>query len=292
MEIRMKNINDYYVGFLNMEHRTDRLQHMTEQLNRIGLSAIRHRGKRPEEITDVPYEKLATMLKRTQGAVGCHFGQVEIMKTALSKDKHAVVFEDDCVFCEDFPARWDYIQRWIKGDCSGDEKCDGKCLDNGSCSLEKQWDVIWLGASFHVNPPYWHRKGGSADIRNNCSANLGYDAKITEDPRMVRTYAAFATFAYLVNKNSIQKILDLFDEHLHKSIGIDWLMCLLQPQLNCFSFVPGCVKQMDSQSDIGDGITRWSGFLQLNGTKENSSYVYQERMEDFSPENFDWKECR
>lgn len=266
----MLNINDYYVGFLNMEHRTDRLHHMTEQLNRIGLSAIRHRGKRPEEITDVPYEKLATMLKRTQGAVGCHFGQVEIMKTALSKDKHAVVLEDDCVFSFDFEARWDYIQKWME---------------------THEWDVIWLGASFHVNPPYWHRKGGSADVRNNCSANLGYDAKITEDPRMVRTYAAFATFAYLVNKNSIQKILDLFDEHLHKSIGIDWLMCLLQPQLNCFSFVPGCVKQMDSQSDIGDGITHWSGFLQLNGTKENSAYVFQDRMEMFDPLKFDWKEC-
>jgi GR25 family glycosyltransferase involved in LPS biosynthesis len=264
----MKKIENYYASFVNLDHRGDRLQHMFEQLNRIGLNATRTRGMKPEEYKG-DFSKVATMFKRTQGAVGCHFSQVQVMKDALARDKHAFVMEDDLVFCEDFAARWDYIQDW---------------MDTNS------WDVVWLGASFHVNPPYWHNKGGSNDRRNDASANLGYDAKLTDDPRIVRTYGAFATFAYLVNKNSIQKIMDLFDEHLHKSIGIDWLFILLQPQLNCFSFVPGCVKQMDSQSDIGDGITRWSGFLQLNGTKENSAYVYQERMEDFNPLTFNWNE--
>lgn len=267
----MINTENYYVGFLNMDHRLDRLNHMKEQLGRFNIEAIRHRGRKASEITDVPYHKIATMLKRTEGAVGCHFGQCEIVQSAFDKNKHAVVFEDDVVFCEDFPTRWAYIENWMK---------------------ENVWDIFWLGASFHCNPPYWHKKDGSMDLRSNASAGLGYDAKCTNDPRIMRTYGAFATFAYVVNKNSIAHILRLFDENLHRSIGIDWLAILLQPQLNCFCFVPGCVKQMDSQSDIGDGITRWSGFLQLNGTKENSSYVYQERMEDFSPELFDWAEAK
>lgn len=269
----MKNIENYYASFVNLDHRQDRLQHMFEQLNIIGLNATRTRGMRVHDVENklAPSQKIATMLKRTPGAVGCHFSQVQVMKDALSRGKHAFVMEDDLVFCEDFQTRWYYIQNWTE---------------------THEWDVIWLGASFHVNPPYWHNKGGSQDVRNNASANLGYDAKLTDDPRIIRTYGAFATFAYLVNKNSIQKILDLFDEHLHKSIGIDYLFIMLQPQLKCFSFVPGCVKQMDNQSDIGDGITRWSGFLQLNGTKENSAYVYQERMEDFDPITFNFAECR
>jgi hypothetical protein len=106
---------------------------------------------------------------------------------------------------------------------------------------------------------------------------------------MVRTYGAFSTYAYIVNHNSIFKIFDLFDQHLHESIGIDWLFIKLQPQLNCFAFVPGCVKQMDNQSDIGDGMTIFSGFSKLNGTEENSRYWYQERMEDFNPDTFIWK---
>jgi GR25 family glycosyltransferase involved in LPS biosynthesis len=273
MEIRMMYDN-YYASFVNLDHRQDRLTHMLEQQNRISLPMTRTRGMKPQEVLD---KKLATidqvgvMMRRTEGAVGCHYSQVQVMKDALTRDKHACVFEDDCVFCEDFDKRFEYIHNWIQS---------------------HEWDVIWLGASFHCNPPYWHKKSGSQDMRSNCSAELGYDAKLTDDPRMVQTFGAFATFAYIVNKNSIKKILDLFDQHIHKSIGIDWLFILLQPQLKCFSFVPGCVKQMDNQSDIGNGITRWSGFLQLNGTKQNSSYVYQERMEDFQPESFDWKECR
>lgn len=267
----MVNTENYYASFVNLDHRTDRLAHMTEQLNRIGLSATRTRGMKPEEYKG-DFSKVATMFKRTQGAVGCHFSQLKIMQDALQQDKHAMVMEDDIVFCEDFEQRWEAINHWLES---------------------SDWDVFWLGSSFHINPPYWHCKGGSKDQRNNASAELGYDAKvISPGNRIIQTYGAFATFAYLVNKNSIAKILDLMDEHLHKSIGIDWLMILLQPQLKCYAFLPGCVKQMDSQSDIGDGITRWSGFLQLNGTKENSAYVYQERLEMFDPYNFNFAECR
>lgn len=269
------NQENYYASFVNLDHRQDRLTHMLEQLNRVGLNATRTRGMKPHEVLDrkiATIEQVGTMMRRTEGAVGCHYSQVQVMKDAKERQQHALVMEDDLIFCEDFMARMDYIENWMV--------------------THTNWDVIWLGASFHVNPPYWHNKGGSQDSRNSASANLGFDAKCTDDPRMIRTYGAFATFAYIVNVASIDKILRLFDEHIHKSIGIDWLFILLQPQLNCFSFVPGCVKQMDNQSDIGNGITRWSGFLQLNGTKENSAYVYQELMEDFQPEGFDWKECR
>lgn len=270
MGIRM----NYYASFVNMDHRTDRLSHMRNQLSRIGLDAVRTRGMRPHEVLErgiATPEQVGTMLRRTEGAIGCHYSQVQVMKEALALGKHAFVMEDDLVFCEDFNERMEYISKW---------------------SESHEWDVIWLGASFHVNPPYWHKKGGSQDMRNSASANLGYDAKCTEDPRMIRTYGAFATFAYIVNVNSIDKILKLFDENIHKSIGIDWLFVLLQPQLNCFSFVPGCVKQMDNMSDIGNGITKWSGFLQLNGTKENSAYVYQEKITDFTPTTFNWAEAR
>ena len=262
-------INDFYVSFVNMDHRTDRLNHMSEQLKRIQLNAVRTCGMKPHDVIErkiATPDQCGTMLRRTQGAVGCHFSQVQIMRDALERDRHAFVMEDDLVFCEDFNERLAYIFNWMD---------------------THEWDVIWLGASFHV-PPYWHNVGGSLDRRNNCSANLGRDCETTDDERMIRTWGAFATFAYLVNKNSVDKIMGMFDEHISTSIGIDWLFIKLQPQLKCFSFVPGCVKQMDSQSDIGDGVTRWSGFLQLNGTRENSAYVYQEKMTDFNPNTFQW----
>jgi GR25 family glycosyltransferase involved in LPS biosynthesis len=252
-------VENLYAGFLNMDHRTDRLNHMEGQLSRVGLKAIRHLGKKPHEYNlDDP--KYRVMLNRTPGAIACHEGQVDIMKTAQSMGQHALVMEDDIIFCEDFNKRIDYIDKWADS---------------------HDWDVIWLGASFHVNPCYWHPIGQSG-MRPDCSAQLGKDCEPTDDPRMIRTYGAYVTFAYIVNYNSMDKIFKLFDEHLHTSIGIDWLFIKLQPQLKCYSFVPGCVMQMDNLSDIGNGMTVWSG--QLN----NGPYVFQKLMTDFNPETFKW----
>lgn len=247
-------IENLYAGFLNMDHRTDRLNHMENQFKHISLKPIRHRGKKPSEY-NLNDPKVQVMLNRTPGAIGCHFGQVDIMKTALSIGANAMVLEDDIKFCQDFDERLNYIDNW---------------------SRTHSWDVIWLGSSFHVNPPYWHKKGQSG-MPPDCSAQLGKDCETTDDPRMIRTFGAYVTFAYIVNVNSIEKILRLFDDHLHTSIGIDWLFIKLQPQLKCFSFVPGCVMQIDNISDIGTGMTVWSG--QLN----NGPYVYKELASEFDP---------
>lgn len=253
------SILDSYISFINLDHRTDRLEHMTKELDRVGLRAIRQRGI-PWKEADYQNPKYATMYNRTPGAIGCHLSQVEVMKTALEVGTHAMVLEDDIVFCDDFAERVVLIDNFLQG---------------------VEWDVLWLGASFHV-PAFWHRIGKSG-MPPDCSAQLGYDVEPTHDSRFVRTYGAYVTFAYIVNYNSIQKILNLFDEHIHTSIGIDWLFLKLQPRLKCYSFVPGCVMQIDNMSDIGNGMTVWSG--QLN----NGPYVFQKRMEDFSPDNFQWK---
>lgn len=256
MELTLDNI---YAGFLNMDHRTDRLNHMNEQLKKAPFQVVRHRGKKPQEY-DLNNSKYRAMLNRTPGAIACHEGQVEIIRTAQSIGANALVMEDDIIFCDDFDRRLEYINNWTK---------------------EHEWDVIWLGASFHVNPPYWH-KFGKSGMPPDCSAQLGKDCEPTDDPRMIRTYGAYVTFAYIVNFNSMAKIFSLFDQHLHTSIGIDWLFIKLQPQLKCFSFVPGCVMQMDNMSDIGTGMTVWSG--QLN----NGPYVFQKRMEEFDPTTYKW----
>lgn len=261
----MDLIEDSFIAFVNLEHRQDRLAHMNDQLSRIGLNAMRVRGLLPSEYAGDP-SKVEVMRKRTPGAIGCHMSQVYIMREALRLGKHAWVMEDDLVFCNDFIHRVSYMSNFLQG---------------------RDWDVMWLGGTFH-SPAFWHKVGQSGMLPN-CSAELGKDCEKTDDLRIMRTYGAFCTYAYIVNVNSIDKILKLFDEHLHTSIGIDWLFIKLQPQLNCFAFVPGSVKQMDNKSDIGNGITVFSGFSKLNGTIENSKYWYQENMEDFNPQTFEWK---
>lgn len=259
---------DYHIGFVNLDHRTDRLLKMTNELKRLDIDAHIIRGMYPQEYNES--FNVDRMRRRTPGAIGCHFSQRRIMIQARALEKHAWVMEDDLHFCEDFHERFDEIEAWME---------------------THDWDIFYLGSSVHIGPPWWHKKGHRERELESCDCNLNRDAECTENPRFLRVYGAFATFAYIVNKNSLPKIIDLLDAHVHESIGIDWLMIRLGAQTKQFCYVPGLVRQIDNKSDIGSGDTIWSGFLQLNGTKENSAYVFQERKEMFDPSNFNWQEA-
>jgi len=256
-----------YQAYVNLDHRNDRREHMILELFSKDIEAVRFSGILPQDV-HVPKAKKAGMIKRgTLGAIGCHFAQVGIMEQALKRKQNAFVMEDDLIFCEDFQIRIKYIDNWMES---------------------HDWDVFWLGGTFH-SPAHWHSNPHNRELPQ-CKCNLGRDVEPTSDPRIVRTFGAFSTFAYIVNIKSLPKILKLLDENVHMSMGIDWLLGIyLGPQLKNFAFVPGCVKQMDNQSDIGKDITMFSGFSKLNGTEENSRYWFQKKMEDFDPTNWQWR---
>ncbi len=253
-----------YASFVNLHHRTDRLEHMEAQLERIGLDAVRTPGLLPDAVK-VDRRKTEVMRKRTPGSIGCHYAQVSIMEKALELGQNAFVMEDDLIFCEDFNARMSMIKDFTK---------------------VNDWDVMWLGGTFH-SPAHWHTQPHNRELQL-CKCELGRDCEPTGHPRFMRTYGSFCTYAYIVNYEKLDKILTLLDQNVKYSMGIDWLFIYLSPQLKTYAFVPGCVKQMDNQSDIGDGVTMFSGFSKLNGTVENSRYWYQEKMEDFNPINYKW----
>lgn len=259
---------DCHTKFVNLAHRNDRLAHMTAQLTAAGIKAERHDAIKTGNFTWDPV-KYGVMLNRTPGAIGCYLSQMEVMKEAMQIDKSAFVMEDDLIFCHDIQKRLDYIEDYINNQAP-------------------DFDVFWLGGTFHVGPPHWH-SGRNGMLPN---ATLGKDAERTGDPRILRTYGCFSTHAYIVNVKSLEQILFLLDKEIETSIGIDYSFIRLQPILETYSFVPGCIKQMDNQSDIGNGITVYSGFSRLNGTEENSRYWWQPWMDDFDPDAFDWKEAK
>lgn len=259
---------DCHTKFVNLDHRTDRLAHMKAQLAAAGIAAERHKAIKTSDHIWNPM-KFGTMLRRTPGAIGCYLSQMDVMKEALAAGKSAFVMEDDLIFCHDIQKRLNYIENYIN-------------------TQAPTFDAFWLGGTFHVGPPHWH-SGRNGMLPN---ATLGRDAESTSDPRIFRTYGCFSTHAYIVNKHSLEKVLWLLDKEIETSIGIDYSFIRLQPMLETYSFVPGCIKQMDNQSDIGNGITVYSGFSRLNGTEENSRYWWQPWMDDFDPETFDWKEAK
>jgi len=247
----MNLIEESHIRFVNLDSRWDRLELMTKACEIAQIPAARVRGMLPAEYTGNP-KRVAVMQNRTPGAIGCWFSQVKIMEEALKAKKHAWVMEDDLIFCKDFHVRLAYMERFL---------------------VDRSWDILWLGATFHVNPPYWHK------------GDLGRDAELTDDPRMLRTYGAFCTYAYIVRKQSIERVLALLDEWLDCSMGIDWAMIQMQPRLHTYAFVPGSIIQRDNKSDIGKGMTIFSGFAKLG------LYWFAETLEQFDPTTYDWHEA-
>jgi len=142
----------------------------------------------------------------------------------------------------------------------------------------------------HIGPAWWHtgsnRDLPSSNLTPSAEYAIGRDAETTEDLRMIRTYGAFSTHAYIVNLTSIAKVVSMLDGIMHEAMGIDWAFIKLAPQLKCYMMLPGMVKQMDNMSDIGFGITKFSGFSMLG------PYWWADKMEDFDPATFDFKEAK
>lgn len=254
MSLVMNNLlESSYISFVNLDRRPERLELMLQSLSRAGITAIRTRGMLPSEYQGPP-GRIKGMLDRPQkGAIGCYFSQLSIMQAALEQKRHAFVMEDDLAFCADFQDRVQIMDEFTR---------------------THDWDVLWLGGTFHVNPPWWHKK------------TLGRDAECTDNPRMMRTYGAFCTYAYIVNKDKLNKVLRMLEEVLPTSIGIDYSFIRIQPVLQTFAFVPGCVIQYDHDSDIGLGKTIFSNFAKLG------PYWFQQRMTEFDPTKFNWQEAR
>jgi GR25 family glycosyltransferase involved in LPS biosynthesis len=247
----MSLLQDSFASYVNLDERPDRRQKMEYFLRQARIDAVRTRGMLPSEYQG-DRARVRVMQNRTPGAIGCHFSQVSIMERALREGKHAFVMEDDLVFCSDFHERLAHIERFVG---------------------THEWDVIWFGGTFHVNPPWWHKAKGR-------------DAELTDDPRMIRTYGAFSTHAYLVRRESIAKILALLDQQLDTTIGIDYSFIQVEPILHTYAFVPGCIKQYDNQSNIGKGETKFSNFCKLG------PYWWQDKMTDFDPTTFNWHEAK
>lgn len=241
-------LKDSYVSFINLDHRKDRLVKMEVSLAKAGIEAVRTRG-RPWTEFSARDPRLQVMLKRTPGAIGCYFTQMDVMRKAYSLGKNAFVMEDDLIFCDDFLARMERITEF---------------------SQTHLWDIFWMGGTFHVNPPYWHKER---------------DAKRTNDPRFMRTFGAFSTHAYIVKHSSILMILEALEKWMTKSMGIDWSFIQMEPHIYTYAFVPGCIIQYDNKSDIGSGNTIFSGFSKLG------PYWFAKKMEDFNPEKYDWHEA-
>jgi GR25 family glycosyltransferase involved in LPS biosynthesis len=235
--------------FINLDHRTDRLAHIQKQCLKAGVTAQRFPALRYEDYAG-PAANVANMMS-TPKTIGNWLSHTSLWSKGSRPDSIVGVLEDDALLCEDFQNRLAYLDAHMTLD----------------------WDIFYLGATYHVNPPVWHAE------------DIGRDFELTGIKHIHRVYGAFSNQGYLINSAKVERLLELMHEVMPVSRGSDHAMIQLQPRLNCFSFTPGMVFQIDGQSDIGDGITRFSGFLESLGP-----HVWVNRLEDFDYDSYNWAE--
>ena len=247
--------------YINLGHRTDRRDRMENELSKVNLSA--------ERIDGMYYDQYAgdrniiqKMLSKSQGAVGCFFSHVKAMEKALHEGKSAFIMEDDLVLASDIQKRLDYAQYFLNN--------------------HPDWDILWLGGTYHLDPPRWHCEGHNPDLQD-CGCDLKKDVEITEDPRIVRTYGIWSTYAYIINHRSLGKILNMIEKNTANSYAIDHLFIKLQPNLKTYAFVPAMAKQYDNQSNIQKGVMQFSLFAELG------AYWWADKMTDVDPLSIEWE---
>jgi GR25 family glycosyltransferase involved in LPS biosynthesis len=253
--------------YINLDKDVERKEKMESLLKRYGIEAERMRGTEISETQKLIHGRYDKMVSRGLAVVGCyvsHF-QTMLVSTHDKEKKYTLIMEDDLVFCDDFHERLDEAYQFLK---------------------DKDWDIFWLGGTYHVNPPVWHDEKHTHPDLPNCDCKLGRDVELTDNPRIVRTYGIWSTYAYILNKEKIDKISRMLAKRLDDSYSIDHAYIMLQPELKTYAYVPALVKQYDSPSNIQGGDMKFSQFASLG------KYWFANNQKDVDPSSIDWKEAR
>jgi GR25 family glycosyltransferase involved in LPS biosynthesis len=238
-KIKLDNINFY---FINLDKRPDRLDHVTNELKKINLTANRYKAIDDNSGYNINFGK-----RFNDGQKNCFLSHYLLIKEyETSNNKILGIFEDDIVFCDDFLERFKYIEK----------------------SFNFDWDIFYLSSFYHLNDDSrrWHQGG---------------DFEKTNIKYIHRVYGSFCTHSYLVNPNSIPKIIKLLDEIAEHSYAIDHSFILIQPKLNCYSFTPGMTTQFTNESDTDGGLRDQTVFKNIVG-----DHYYIDKLENFNYEEY------
>lgn len=195
--------------YINLSHRMDRQQHIESELNRVGITASRFNALTPSH--RVNYPQFYFPPRYLIGGIGCFFSHYELIKNYTGSNILGIL-EDDIIFCDDYQERIELVYDF---------------LDNND------WDIFYISAYFKKDRGYFWTK----------------DYEEIGNEHIVQVFGSFHVHSYLVNPKSRERIVNLMELNLANSYAIDHLMILLQPQLKCYSFVPGMTRQIPSQSD-------------------------------------------
>ena len=235
-------LDDIKFYFINLSTRQDRLHNIMQELSKIDVTAERF-----EACTHNSPSHGFNLLRHNNGQKGCSLSHITLMMNFdKSQGKHLGIFEDDAFFCEDFQSRWKYIEE----------------------NFNRDWDIFFMDSFYHLNDyPRKHH-----DI----------EYELTDIKYIHRVYSHFCTHSYVINVNSIDKILQLYRENISKTWAIDALQIIVEPMLNCYAFTPGMAGQISNKSDIqGKFFDQMAYFY-----KECGRHIFAQNLSEFDYQSY------
>lgn len=213
----MFKFKDCKFYLINLDKHTSRYEKSKKELKKVGIEAERFSAIPITSLEQAEAYKTYPRLEKTKmGQIGCFLSHYKLLEQNINSDKNLCIFEDDIEFCDDFNERMEYIEKNFK--------------------FEK-WDILFLSSFFHLNnKSFWN--------------NPEYEE--TGVKHLFKTYSSFCTHSYIINKNSIEKVLKSLDDTQEHTYAIDHAYIQFQKDINnsCYSFVPGCVNQRPEISTI------------------------------------------
>jgi GR25 family glycosyltransferase involved in LPS biosynthesis len=239
------------IAYINLDSRHDKDIHMQMQLSRIGRWAVRIQGIPSRDFcgNSNDYKAMTDNTdKHEKGAIGAYLAHRSALEWAshFPQENAIMILEDDAIFSLDFEDRLAQFSQFLEG---------------------TSWDIFFLGATYH-NEGYWHVAGH--ENMPQCKCTLNKDWEPTLNPQVRRAYGVWSQFAYLVNPRRITNLLAMMEKWQAVMPSIDRMWILLQPQLQCFVAHPGCVRCLETDSDVGKGIRYFQFYL--------GSHIYAEHL--------------
>ena len=132
----MENIQ--HIFFINLDYRTDRLEHITNQLSNLGVF---HKAER------------FSALKTTNGAIGCAMSHIKCLELAISRNyDNVLICEDDITFLN-IPLFTKNLHHFF------------------TTPTRPNWDVLVVGGN---NGPPFQKVCDSYMRIQNCQSTTGY----------------------------------------------------------------------------------------------------------------------
>jgi GR25 family glycosyltransferase involved in LPS biosynthesis len=164
--------------FINLEHRTDRLTHITNEMKKMGINAERFNA-----------------IKTKIGSIGCTMSHVKCLEIAKQRDySHVFICEDDITFLNP-----DILKNSLK-------------QFNEDTDIE--WDVLLIGGN-NV-PPYEKTREYCIKV-SNCQTTTGYVVKKSYYDTLIQNFRESVRNLIREPTNHKMYALDIYWKQLQKT---------------------------------------------------------------------------